>query len=124
MAILFTETWPFARVGSLTTESFPLGIDIRYPALVLNVLLGLGEVADRDVILDILRNGTSIFSDPARRPRIPAGQTEALADFTGSGGAIAVQRGDHLLPVFAQVGTSAAPGRHLRGSVEYSRTGP
>jgi hypothetical protein len=45
-----------------------------YAATLLGVSAYLGTVADADVIIDVNVNGVSIFTDPADRPRILAGE--------------------------------------------------
>lgn len=57
--------------------------------------------ADRDVIVDILRNGTSIYSDPTNRPMIPAGSYTAMGTHAAT---IKMKRGDYLTVTVVQGG--------------------
>jgi hypothetical protein len=55
-----------------------------------------------DIIVDVLKNGVSIFVTPADRITIPAGQKDAVV---GSWGNVTVTDGDYLTIDIAQVGS-------------------
>lgn len=65
------------------------------------------------IILDVRKNGVSIFAAPGDRLTIPAGQTYATAAATAN---TTWAAGEYLDVVVAQVG-STTPGSYLSGEV-------
>lgn len=71
------EAYVFTFSGNLRTYTGTGRLYLEGPYTISNVRLTVGIVADRDVIVDLKKNGTSIYST---QPRITAGEYTALAN--------------------------------------------
>jgi len=71
------EAYVFTMNGNLRTLTGTGRLYLEGPYSISNVRLTVGTVADRDVIVNLKKNGTSIYSI---QPRIPAGEFTALAN--------------------------------------------
>lgn len=109
--------------GLLTTVTNPLKASNQFGTtkVIVEVYLTVGTApAGDDLIVDILKNGTTIFTNPANRPTIPDGQT--------MGGTTSIDvptwaDGDYLEVEVAQVGTSV-PGSDLVAHVVFRGGAP
>jgi hypothetical protein len=71
------EAYVFTLSGKLRVYTGTGRLYLEGPYTVSNIRLSVGNLADRDIIVDLLKNGQSIYSDP---PSIPAGEHTALAN--------------------------------------------
>jgi len=71
------EAYVFSFGGYLRTYTGTGRLYLEGPYTLSNVRFTLGTLADRDVIIDLKKNGTSIYSV---KPRVPAGEYTALAN--------------------------------------------
>lgn len=110
----------FTQSGALsvTTGTIRLPIDGIYAITGVRLMVGTAP-AGADIIVDILKNGSTIFTTSGNRPRITAasnaGGPGAAPDVT------ALAAGDYLTVNIAQVG-STTPGSDLVVSVLALRT--
>jgi hypothetical protein len=107
---------PFSRNGTLsaTTGTLPFVLVSTRTITGLRMACGTAPVG-APVIVDILKNGTTIYTTQSNRPTIPAGATDsgpvALPDVTS------LALGDHLTITIAQIGSSV-PGADLGLTIE------
>lgn len=106
---------PFTAGGALSvsTGTIRLPIDSTYAVTGVRLMVGTAP-AGASIIVDILKNGSTIFTTPANRPSIAAG-----ANAGGPGPApdiTALAAGDYLTVNIAQVG-STTPGSDLVVSI-------
>lgn len=73
----FIEQFTFTYTGQIQPLTGLGRLYLEGPYSVNNIRFTLGVVADRDVILDLRKNGTSIYSN---RPRIASGQYTGLGN--------------------------------------------
>jgi hypothetical protein len=71
------EAYVFSFGGYLRTYTGTGRLYLEGPYSISNIRLTVGTLADRDVIVDLKKNGTSIYTT---KPRIPAGEYTALAN--------------------------------------------
>lgn len=84
-------------------------------------ILGVSAIVDTaptgaDVILDVNKNGTTVFTTQGNRPTIPAGSTETSAEAVPNTTAVAA--GDDLTVDIDQIGSTVA-GADLSVVVRY-----
>lgn len=96
----------FSYAGAATTGSGTLGYPIALPATIHGVLVTAGTApTGASLILDVNKNGTTIFTTQANRPTIADGSTSsslAIPDVT------AVATNDKITVDIDQVGSSVA----------------
>jgi hypothetical protein len=111
----------FSRNDVLATGTGASRFLFPFAATVIGVTAAVGTApTGASIIVDVNRNGTTIFTTQANRPTIVAAAnataSEAVPDVT------AVASGDYLTVDRDQVG-SATPGSDLTVFVRYQRTG-
>lgn len=113
------DVMPFARAGALTASTG--AAPFRWPFAV--VILGISAIVGTaptgaNILLDVNKNGTTIFTTQGNRPAIVAGATatasEAVPDVT------TVALGDVYKIDVDQVGSSVA-GSDLQVNIRYRR---
>lgn len=109
---------PFSRTDVLTVGTGVARWRFPFAATILGVTAAVNTApVGASIILDVNRNGTTIFTTQANRPTIAAGATataaEAVPDVT------AISAGDYLTIDRDQVGSST-PGSDLMVFVRYS----
>jgi hypothetical protein len=114
---------PFASLGPLSAQQGRGTWPARYNAKVHSVMCTLDIAANQDVVIDINRDGGSVFADQSKRPRILAGTNDLDYDLEANGVAFYVSRGTKIRVDIDQVGTGGSPGENLSVSLEYSYTG-
>ena len=115
------ETIPFTRQGALSVG----GQNSEFP--IVGAIYELETIAARvsipsagsSIILDIFQNDVSIFSNPAHRPTIAAGQNLAVVTVPSG---VVFDDGDWLEVGSVQVG-STTPGSNLVMSIRLTRIG-
>ena len=102
---------PFAVTGALSVKVGASQVYVEQPRTITSVRASVGSApAGAAVIVDVKKNGVTVFTTQANRPQIAAG-----ANTSGKVTAIDVTRlaaGDFLTVDVAQVG-SATPGSDL-----------
>ena len=111
-----TITW--ARNGQVTVTT---GVS-RYMFPYISTILGVSAMINTppigsDIILDVKKNGTTIFTTQANRPRIIAGANSTAAEVTNMN-ITSVAAGDYVTIDINQVG-STTPGADLTVFVRY-----
>ena len=109
------EAYVFTFSGPLRVYTGTGRLYLEGPYSLSNVRLSLGVVADRDVIIDIKKNGTSIYSTP---PRLVAGAFTTLANTNVSTATFV--KGDYLTLDVVQVGLSQT-GTDLTATIRIKR---
>lgn len=115
------EVLPFTKQGILgitpTGSEFP----IMGGVYTLESIAGRASIppGGSDIIVDILKNNVSIFTNPADRPTIAEGTNNAVI---GDFGTVTFVDGDFVEVLIVQVG-SAAPGENLVMSIRLARIG-
>lgn len=115
------EVLPFTKQGILgitpTGSEFPIMGGIY----TLESIAGRASIppAGSDIIVDVLKNNVSIFTDPADRPTIAEGTNNAV---TGDFGTVTFVDGDFVEVLIVQVGL-AVPGENLVMSIRLARIG-
>ena len=123
VAIRESEVLPFGYNGQITPGAGRSVCVTRYPGRVFSAMFSLTDPANQDIIIDINKNGASVFTNQALRPRIPAGQIGPVdIDLEEIGVAFNVVRGDRLTMDLDQVGTGIDSGYNFTGDLECSRT--
>ena len=92
----------FFRSGNIDTQTGASRFYIENAGTLATVRASVGVPATgAPIIVDVLKNGTSVFTDPSHRPTIPAGENTATAapDVTE------VDAGDFLTVNIDQVGS-------------------
>lgn len=115
------EVLAFTKQGTLaitpSTSEFPIaGGNFRLESIAARVKTA---PVGGSVVLDVLKNGVSIFSVSADRPTIAEGQKVAV---TGDYGSVMFAEGDYLEVIIVSVGTTN-PGATLTASVRLTRIG-
>lgn len=99
---------PFGRIGALTAPLVGVGRSLfAYPATIVGVVAAIDTApTGASVILDVNKNGTTVFTTQANRPTIAAGAhaTSAIAVPT----VIDLVAGDYLSVDIDQVGSTVA----------------
>ncbi len=109
------EAYVFTFTGNLRTYTGTGRLYLEGPYSISNVRLTVGTVADRDVIVNLKKNGTSIYSI---QPRVPAGDYTALANNYISTATFA--KGDYLTLDIVQSGLSQT-GSDLTATIRLKR---
>ena len=109
------EAYVFTFSGNLRTYTGTGRLYLEGPYTVSNVRLTVGTVADRDVIVNLKKNGTSIYSI---QPRVPAGDYTALANNYISTATFA--KGDYLTLDIVQSGLTQT-GADLTATIRLKR---
>ena len=115
------EVLPFTAQGPLTVipngSEFPIaGGNFRIESIAARVVQA---PVGASIILDVLRNNTSIFNTTADRPTIASGTNNAVVgNYSGS----ILVPGDYLETIIVQVG-STNPGDTLTASIRLARVG-
>lgn len=111
----------FFQAGTLTTGSGSFKLPFTLDAEIVSVQLAVGtSPTGADLIVDVNKNGTTVFTTQANRPTVPDGDAngvgaEAVPDVT------AVSEGDYLTIDIDQIGSSVA-GEDLTVVVEWRPT--
>jgi hypothetical protein len=97
----------FSHPGALTVTTGRSGLPIDGPYSIVDVFARVSTApVGSDLILDVRRNGTSIFTTTANRPRIPAG---SVANEPGAAPDVtALTAGDFLTVDIVQTGSTTA----------------
>jgi len=110
----------FAGSGVLTTGTGVSRYRFPFTALVLGVSAAVATApAGADIIIDVNKNGTTIFTTQANRPTITAGTNATTTEAVPDVPAIAI--GEYLTVDRDQIG-SGTPGSDLTVFVRYRRT--
>jgi hypothetical protein len=103
-------SYPFSFTGPIHVATGNLRIPIAVAGTITTVMVSVGSApAGTPIVVDVLKNGTSVYNVPTNRPSIPINghvSSPSTPDVT----ALAV--GDYLTVNLAQVG-SAVPGSDL-----------
>lgn len=115
------ETAYFASEGTLTVKNGKG----RMPFPVDAVILGISAMVDTaptgaTIVLDINKNGTTIFTTQSNRPQIVAGANNTATEVTNMN-VTAISAGQYLTADIDQIGTTVA-GADLTVAVRYRRT--
>jgi hypothetical protein len=109
--VALVEAFPFSLGGPLTvkTGTFKVYTEGDYVVETIRASVGGGAPAGSAVIVDVNKNGTTIYTNQANRPQIAAGATTG----TGNSPAItAFTAGDYITVDVDAVG-STTPGTDL-----------
>lgn len=107
---------PLTRLGLLDVETGRARIRLPFAATIVSVAASIDTAPTGSaVIVDVNKNGTTIFTTQANRPQVAAG-ANASADAVPDVTALAV--GDYLTVDIDQVG-STTPGANLTVVVQY-----
>jgi len=109
------EVYTFTFTGPLRVYTGTGRLYLEGPYSVSNIRYTIGELADRDITVDLRKNGTSIYST---KPRITAGQYTTIANDGLTSHVFAA--GDYLTLDILQVGTSQI-GRDLTATIRLKR---
>lgn len=111
----------FSQAGTLSMGSGSFKLPFTLDAEIISVQLAVGtSPTGADLIVDVNKNGTTIFTTQANRPTVPDGDAngvgaEATPDVT------AIAEGDYLTVDIDQVGSTVA-GENLTVSIEWRPT--
>lgn len=113
------ETVPFTRQGTLTvspsTSEYPIGPG-TFSIDSISARVSDSPVGS-DVILDVFKNGSTLWPTPADRPTIAPGAHNAVI---GAFGLVMLEEGDYLEVTIEQVG-SAVAGSNLVVTIRLER---
>lgn len=111
------ETFQFDVPGTIATSSVDRWV-APHPGEITGVTLSVGTApTDADLIINLAKNGTNIYTTSANRPKIVAGATKTAARAPAPDTA-AFTTNDEIKLVVSQVGSTVA-GADLNVSVEY-----
>jgi hypothetical protein len=111
------ETWPFYYTGLLVVTTGTQRLTAERNLTILSVRATVGSApAGSSIIVDVKKNGTTIFTDTAHRPTIAAGSNTALVTTID---VPSLNTGDYLTVDIVQVGSTTA-GSDLTVTVEVS----
>lgn len=115
------EVLPFTAQGNLAVTMEPAQFPIPSGSYRIKSIAGRVVTAPTgsSVVVDIRKNGVSIFSNPALRPTISPGQNSAVV---GDYGMVMLAGGDYIEVMITAVG-STTPGKTLVVSVRLERVG-
>lgn len=108
----------FSQAGTLATGTGTFKLPFTLAAEIISVQLAVGtSPTGADLIVDVNKNGTTIFSTQANRPTVPAADAdgvgaEATPDVTS------IAEGDYLTVDIDQIGSTIA-GEDLTVSIEW-----
>lgn len=109
----------FTRVGDLVVESGTIHWPVPYGLTIQDVRARVSSApTGAGVIVDVLKNGVTIFTNSANRPTISGGSYEGVS---GTPDVTALTAGDYLSVDVDQVG-SGTPGADLSVVVTFRRT--
>ncbi len=112
------ETFSFSSSGLQAVKAYGTPYYLEDPYQILSVRLGVGVAPEgADIIVDINKNGTSIFASQVDRPRILDGEITGF--FLSEG--LTIEAGDYLTIDVDQIGSSYA-GTDLSVQVRARRT--
>lgn len=110
----------YRRPGVLGVAAGSDPLVFPYPVTLLGFRLGVGTPpAGADLIIDVHKNGTTVFTDQANRPRIVAGSSVSISEVTNMD-ITGLAAGDELTIDVDQVGSSTA-GSALTLFVRYTK---
>lgn len=109
------EPFTFTYSGTLRPHVGTGRLYLEGPYSLSNIRLSVGEAADQPVIVDVRKNGASIYSSP---PSIPSGQVTALANSGIVQGSFS--KGDYLTIDILQVGFTQT-GSDLTATIRLKR---
>jgi hypothetical protein len=114
------EVVPFSSGGTLTLKTGTLGFPITGGTFDIETVAARVNTAPAgaSVVIDVNKNGTTIFGTAANRPTIPAGSKTATV---GAHSVTSVTTGDYLTVDIDQIGSSVA-GADLVVVVRLQRT--
>lgn len=111
------ELFKLESAGALTVGTGKDRVVVPFNAEIVSVSAVVGTApTGADLILDVLKNGTSIFTTPANRPTVTAGSTQTTTFPRPD--VFSVSRGDVLALSVVQVGSTVA-GSDLDVVVQY-----
>lgn len=102
---VYRETFPFSATGVLTVKSFPMRFYVEDACEVISVRASVGTApVGASLIVDVNKNGVTIFSPQSGRPAIAAGSNTATVSPSG----VTLASGDYLTIDVDQIGSSTA----------------
>ena len=112
------STMPYARQGTLTVTNGVSRFYFPYSATILGVSAAINTPAvGANIIIDVKKNGTTIFTTQANRPTIIAGAYATASEVTNMD-ITSIASGDYVTIDINQVGTTTA-GSDLTVFVRY-----
>lgn len=101
-----SRIFTFSVPGSLSVGSQPVRLHAPWDCTVANVTATVGTApAGADLIVDVNKNGTTIFTTQANRPTIAAGTQD---DLSSTPDVVSIAEGNVLTIDIDQVGSSTA----------------
>jgi hypothetical protein len=117
-----THVVPYSKTGAAVVSVGAHKLVFRSPGTVLSVTAAVGTApTGADLIVDVNKNGTTIFTTQANRPTIVDGNEisdPAVPDPLEDSGVLTLAPGDYLTVDVDQVGSSV-PGADLTVTVEW-----
>lgn len=108
---------PFSQAGVLAVVTGVFEYGIPFNAVIEAVVARLGTINSGSTILDVNKNGTTIFTTQSGRPTFSTSKTATV----GTINVTSVSAGDYLTVDVDAIG--ATPGSNLTVCVYYRRTG-
>jgi hypothetical protein len=120
---LDVEPVPFSRSGVLAVDvgTIPFGLDTNYEFVSVEVNVGTAS-AGAAVLVDINKNGTTIYSTQGNRPSVSAGATRATNSGRNTPNTTTFGAGDVITVDVDQTGTTT-PGSNLGVVIRLRRLG-
>lgn len=101
-----TEAYPFTMAGTLTTKVGAMRVYMEGPYVVDSVRASVGTApTGASVIVDVNRNGTTIYTTQGNRPTIAVSTNTALGGAAANG---TFANGDYLTVDVDQIGSTVA----------------
>lgn len=108
------EVYTFTFSGGLREYVGTGRLYLEGPYVLINTRLAVGETADRDIIINIKKNGSSIFETPQT---IPAGEHTSVSD---DGSTATFNKNDYITFDIVQAGITET-GRDLTATIRLKR---
>lgn len=120
LRLWLAEPYVFSKTGALTTSTGVARIPIKGGTFNIQSVAAMVNTAPggASIILDVKKNGVTIFGTAGNRPTIAAGSTSATV---GANSVTSVTDGDYLTVDIVQVGSTTA-GSDLTLVVRLRRT--
>jgi len=114
------STIPFSRPGNAVVMTGTQKLSLDFPGLIQSVRARVANApTGSSLIVDIHKNGTTIYTTQANRPTIAAGTDNALGGVAANNAFVS---GDYLTVDIDQIG-STLPGTELTITITLERTG-
>lgn len=119
-AVMPRENAPFTQPGTLAVKTGTARFPIHGGTYAIDTILAMVGTAPTgaSIVIDIKKNGVSIYGTPANRPTIAAGSNSATV---GAHTATTVTTGDYLTVDIVSVGSTIA-GADLVAHIRLKRT--